>query len=45
MKNSIVDGVDVSEDPNATMNVVNNGGIYTITIVTKGYTCTYTGAL
>ncbi len=42
---SNINGVDVVGDSSATMNVVNNGGIYTITIVTKGYTCTYTGAL
>jgi hypothetical protein len=42
---SNINGVNVVGDSSATMNVVNNNGIYTITIVTMGYTCTYTGTL
>ena len=45
LRGSNVNGIDVSNDPNATMNVAVNGGVYTITIVTNGYTLTYNGTL
>jgi hypothetical protein len=45
LRGSKINGTDVSNDPNATMNVAVNGGVYTITIVTNGYTLTYNGTL
>ena len=45
LRASKINGTDVSHDPNATMNVAVNGGVYTITIVTNGYTLIYNGTL
>ena len=45
LRGSKINGTDVSNDPNATMNVAVNDGVYTITIVTNGYTLTYNGTL
>jgi hypothetical protein len=45
LRASNINGTDVSKDPNATMNVAVNGGVYTITIVTNVYTLTYNGTL
>lgn len=45
LRGSKINGVDVSSDSSATMNVAVNGDIYTITIKTMDYTCTYTGTL
>ena len=45
LRASKINGTDVSHDPNATMNVAVNGGVYTITIVTNGYKLIYNGTL